>query len=171
MFATYLSYIYLSNDEIPTKFIMSVDAWDCWKLDSQYREYGECLNLLFGYYGMTDFVDIFNNMPGISDNQSIIIEIIRKNKNDYLLNKLKQARVMLDDDGNRYLEVHIGESQSGIGNILEINDNIVDIKYLKCINLNDSIVSLYSLGFDVSVIAQKHGGGGHAGASGYSIEV
>lgn len=170
MCATYLSYKYLSNDEM-TKFIMGIDAWDCWKLDSPFREYGEDFNFLFGYYGMTDFVEKFKYMPGISDDESIIIEVLRKTKNDYLLNKLKQARVMLDDDGNRYLEVHIGETQSSISNILEINDNIVDIKYLKCINLNDGIVSLYSLGFDVSVIAQKHGGGGHARASGYTIQI
>ena len=156
------------NQETP-EFIGAVDAWDSWKKHSPYRTQGEDLDLLFGYYGMQTFIEQFEKMRRISEKEEDIVEILYKIKDDYLNHKLEQAKIMIDEDGNRYWEIHIGESHSGIGNILEIANSIPEIKYLKAINLNDRMVSLYSLGFDVSEIARKNGGGGHTKASGYTI--
>jgi len=152
-------------------FILKIDAWDTWKLDSPWRKEGEDLNLLFGYYGMKKFIYSFRNGRDINEMEKTILEVLRKQKNDYLEQKMTQTITKTDDDGNNYWEVYIGEPQSGLGQIMEIakEKQILpeDVKYIKCINPNDKLISLYSLGFDVSKIVGKYGGGGHTKASGY----
>lgn len=170
--ATKLFYDYLIHKDERNIFILSVDAWDSWKLDSDFRANGEELNLLCGYYGLEEFVKKFIDMQSISISEKTIIEVLRKQKEDYLQNKIKQAKIKLDEDGNKYWEFYIGEPQSGLGNMLEMIDDLPDIKYIKSININDNIVSLYSiekLNFNVSELAKKKGGGGHPKASGYTI--
>ncbi len=163
----YLSYECIENNIIPP-FISAINAWDIWDLESPFRQYGEDLNVLFGYYGMESFVNIFKDMRDLSNNEKLIIKVLHKIKQDYLLEKLNQSKILIDKEGNKYLEVYVGEKQSGLGNILEFDD-IPDVEYLKCINLNDGLVSLYSLGFDVSKIAIDYGGGGHIRAAGYTL--
>jgi len=158
------------NEDCNNDFILSVDAWDSWKLDSQYRKNGEGLNLLFGYYGMDKFVEEFKDMRDITTEEKTIICVLRKIKEDYLNHKIEQCKTKLDENGNKYWEFYIGEPQSGLGNLLEMaGDKAKDIKYIKSINMNDNVVSLYSLDIDVSEIAKEKGGGGHKKASGYSI--
>jgi oligoribonuclease NrnB/cAMP/cGMP phosphodiesterase (DHH superfamily) len=164
---TLLSYDFLCDSPYP-KFIRGVNAWDMWDLQSPFRSLGEDLNQLFEFYGMKKFVEEFKNMRQITDNEKVIIEVLKKLHSDYLREKLDHGKVRIDLEDNRYLHVYIGEKRSGLGNILEL-DGIPDVEYLECENLNDGIVSLYSLGFDVSVIAKSLGGGGHARAAGYTI--
>ena len=163
---TCLSYDFLWSKPFPI-FVRGVNAWDIWDLESPFRPLGEDLNLLFGYYGMEVFVDEFKNMRRISANEKVAIEVLKKIHEDYLREKADQCKVRIDLEGNRYFEVYIGERRSGLGNLLELED--FDVRYLQCINLNDGVVSLYSLGFDVSEIAKFRGGGGHTRAAGYTL--
>lgn len=168
---TYLSYEFFHSDIDIPEFVHGVNAWDIWDLESPFRKLGEDLNLLFGYYGMDVFVCEFKNIRmiwQITDNEKVIVEVLEKLNKDYLAQKKDQAKVKIDPNGNRYLEVHVGEKRSGLGNLLEL-DGIPDVEYLQCIYTNDGIVSLYSLGFDVSEIAKSRGGGGHTRAAGYTI--
>ena len=165
---SYISYGFLYGDRVIPKFIFATNAWDIWDLESPFRLLGEDLNLLFGYYGMSAFVNAFKDMRQISSNEGLIIKVLRKLHDDYLRQKLDQGKIRIDLEGNRYLHIYIGEKRSGLGNILEL-DGVPDVKYLECENLNDGVVSLYSLGFDVSVIAKSLGGGGHTRAAGYTI--
>jgi len=177
---TLLSYKYLLNeycsdkDMIVTNFVGLIDAWDCWKLDSPYRKDGENLNLLFGYYGMEIFVRLFSDLRGISITEDTMLLVLKNIKEKYLKHKLQQCKLKEDEDGNRYWEVYIGESQSGLGNMLEMADVLPEnLKYLKCIFINDNSVSLYTidkLNFDVSIVAKKNGGGGHKNAAGYVLK-
>lgn len=170
LISAFLLYDLDNNDFIGDNFMRSVDAWDSWKLDSKYRKNGEELNLLFGYYGMNKFVEEFKDMRKISEEEKTIITVLRKIKEDYLNHKIKQCKTKLDEYGNKYWEFYIGEPQSGLGNLLEMaEEKAKDIKYIKAINMNDNVVSLYSLDIDVSEIAKNKGGGGHKKASGYSI--
>lgn len=164
---TLISYDFLCDSPYP-KFIRGVNAWDMWDLRSPFRSLGEDLNQLFEFYGMEKFVEEFKNMRQISGNEKVIIEVLKKLHSDYLREKLDHAKVRIDLEDNRYLHVYIGEKQSGLGNILEL-DGVPDVEYLECENLNDGVISLYSLGFDVSVIAKSLGGGGHTRAAGYTI--
>lgn len=158
------------NEDCNNDFTLSVDAWDSWKLDSRYRENGEALNLLFGYYGMEKFVKEFKDMREISEQEKTIITVLRKIKEDYLNHKIEQCKTKIDENGNKYWEFYIGEPQSGLGNLIEMaGEKAKEIKYIKSINMNDNVVSLYSLDIDVSEIAKSKGGGGHKKASGYSI--
>lgn len=97
--ATYLSMIYLFPG-YESEFIYAIDAYDTWKLDSPYRDYGVDLNLLFNYYGMDNFVKNFPIMKGemmkgipfvrsFSDNEKMIIIVLEKLNRDYLAEKLK----------------------------------------------------------------------------------
>lgn len=164
----WISWTYLyPEDKIPD-FIMAVDAWDSWKTNSKYRETGEQLNLLGGYYSTDEFIEQFQSMRSLTPNDLKIIEVLNRKKQDYLSKKREQVIVKFDKFGNKYWKVFIGEPQSGLGNILEI-DTDDSIKYLNCINLNDRYGSLYSLNFDVTEIAKARGGGGHPGAAGYPL--
>lgn len=164
---TCLAYDFLYITPFP-KFVRGINAWDLWDLESLFRPIGEDLNLLFGYYGMDVFVEEFKAMRQISDNEKAIIEVLKKLNADYLLQKLDQAIVRVDLGKNRYLGVFVSEKRSGLSNILEL-DGVPDVDYLQCTNLNDGVVSLYSLGFDVSEIAKFRGGGGHTRAAGYTL--
>lgn len=170
---TYLSWEFFHYSDYIPEFVMGVNAWDIWDLESPFRSLGEDLNLLFGYYGMDVFVEEFKNIRAIwqiTDNEKVIIEVLKKLHSDYLREKLDHAKVRIDLEDNRYLHVYVGEKRSGLGNILEL-DGVPDVEYLECENLNDGVVSLYSLGFDVAEIAKRRGGGGHTRAAGYTIEM
>ena len=164
----WIAWNYLNpNTEAPA-FIMAVDAWDSWKIDSIFREAGEQLNLLGGYYSTNEFIEEFYSMRIISNKDLKILEVLSKMKKEYLERKRNQVTVQFDKFGNKYWKVFISEPHSGLSKILEI-DSDESIKYLNCINLNDGYGSLYSLNFDVTEIAKSRGGGGHPGAAGYPL--
>lgn len=172
--ATYLTAKYLSEYvtqyEEQKAFILAVDAYDTWKLDSKYRIYGLKLNLLFNYYGMERFIEEFACMDKLTDEKYIILKVLQKMDRDYLAEKLRQGRIKTDKAGNTYFEVHVAEKGGHIGVLVDDPDFPPEARYVKTINLNDLTVGLYAKDFDVSEIAKAHGGGGHPGASGYQIE-
>lgn len=172
--ATYLTAKYLSEYvtqyEKQKAFILAVDAYDTWKLDSEYRTHGLELNLLFDYYGMERFVEEFANMRYIIDKEGVILEVLQKIASDYLAEKLKQGRIKVDKNGYTYFEVYTAEKGGSIGILVDDPDFPDDCEYIKVINLNDLVVGLYSKDHNVSAIAELHGGGGHRTAAGYEIE-
>ena len=171
--ATYLTANYLSDSVIEhggyATFVLGIDAYDTWKLDSPYRNYGVNLNLLFDYYGMDEFVDQFANLRGITDKEYEMLEIFHKIEADYLAEKLEQGRIRFDKEGNMYFEVYVSEKGSNIGMLIDDPGFPEECEYIKSINLNDRVVGLYSKIFDVSQVAAMHGGGGHRTAAGYEI--
>lgn len=151
-------------------FVLGVDAYDTWKLDSDYRTYGVNLNLLFNYYGMEEFIDQFANMRYINDKEYDMLDIFHKLDRDYLAEKLEQGSIRFDKAGNMYFEVYVSESGAHIGMLVDNPDFPDGCQYIKSINLNDRVVGLYSKDFNVSEIAKAHGGGGHKTAAGYEIK-
>lgn len=150
-------------------FIHAVDAYDTWKLNSPYRDLGLYLNLLFDHYKMDEFVKEFSDMRDINRNEEIVIEVLIKIEKDYLAEKLTQGRIEVDNDGNTFFEIYVGERGVNVGVLVDDPDFPPECEYIKAINLNDMAVGLYSNGFDVSEIAKACGGGGHTGAAGYQI--
>lgn len=167
--ATLLTARYLDLYADNYAFVAAVDAYDTWKLDSAYRKDGLNLNLLFDYYKMDEFVEEFSDMRDINRNEEIVIEVLRKIERDYLDEKLEQGKIKTDNNGNMYFVVHVAEKGNNIGILIDDPRFPKECKYIKVINLNDSVVGLYSKDFDVSEIAKSHGGGGHTTAAGYQI--
>ena len=152
------------------KFVYGVDAYDTWKLDSEYREYGLKLNLLFNYYGMDEFVIEFSALDEIDGYEERIIKVLERVTRDYLAEKLRQGKQRIDKDDNIYFEVYVCEHSGHVGVLLDDPNFPPECRYIKTINLNEDVVGLYSKDdFDVSVIAKEHGGGGHPGAAGYQL--
>lgn len=172
--ATYLTAKYLGEYiiqyEEQKSFILAVDAYDAWKVDSEYRKPGLDLNLLFSYYGMEEFVEQFADMRDLNDKECIILEVLQRIDRDYLAEKLKQGTIKTDKNGIVYFEVYKTEKGGHVGVLVDDPDFPFECKYIKAINLNDLVVGLYSKDFDVSEIAKAHGGGGHKTAAGYQIE-
>ncbi len=166
--ANYLGTSVMSHEEYRA-FVLGVDAYDTWKLDSLYRTYGVDLNLLFNYYGMDTFVKQFGDMQCISDKEYEMLEIFHKIEADYLAEKLEQGRIRFDKEGNMYFEIYVSEKGSNIGMLIDDPGFPEECEYIKAINLNDRVVGLYSKTFDVSQVAAMHGGGGHRTAAGYEI--
>ena len=169
----YLSAIYLfgnieenydlentSLSEIEKSFIYSIDAWDTWKLKSKFRENGERLNLLCFYFNLENFTEQYQNFDEIKGDNAIIAEVLERQEARYQKHKISQLQEDIDEDGNKYFKVFVGESHTGIGQIVDKID-MEDKKYVAFINLNTKQARLNSKGFDVSKIAQKYGGGGH----------
>lgn len=151
-------------------FIVAVDAYDTWKLDSPHRGLGLSLNLLFHYYGMETFVEQFADMRCLNDREYIILDVLKKLEHNYLAEKLEQGKVRFDKSGTMYFGVYVSERGAHIGLLIDNPDFPADCQYIKSINLNDRTVGLYSKSFDVSKVAKMHGGGGHKTAAGYEIK-
>lgn len=150
-------------------FIYSIDAWDTWKLNSDFRKNGEQLNFLCFYLGLENFVEEFKNFNALEGENKIIAQVLQKQEEKYQKNKIKQLVEDIDEDGNKYYKVFIGETHTSIGQILDQID-LEDKKYVAFINLNDKNVRVNSKDFDVSNIAKKYGGGGHANSAKFWIK-
>lgn len=172
---TYISNLYLNSllflscDDPIMDFIYSVDAYDMWRLDSPYREDGLELNLLFGYYGMKEFVHEFSDMRRLDNTERTIITVLQKLERDFMEKKLTQGQIKEDEYGNVYFSVFIDQMRGNLGSIIEHPDFPSECQYIKCIFMNDNKVSLYSNKIDVSEIAKIRGGGGHKSAAGYEV--
>ena len=170
--ATYISHSYLANslvsDGIPI-FINGVNAYDMWELDSEYRELGLDLNILFDYYGMDEFVYQFSNMHTPYKHEQIIIDVLRTMETRFIDKKLKQGKIEIDEYDNTYFSVYIDQTRGNLGSIVEHPDFPQECLYAKCVFINDGKVSLYSNKIDVSKICESRGGGGHPGAAGYPL--
>lgn len=172
--ATYLTANYLDLNIIHVgknrDFVLAVDAYDTWKLDSPYRDIGLNLNLLFNYYGMDEFVEQFGAIRKFTTKEYTILEVLKKIDRDYLTEKLKQGRMKTDKNGYIYFEVYTAEKGGNLGILVDDPRFPAECEYVKVINLNDLTVGLYAKDFDVSRIAELSGGGGHRGAAGYEIK-
>lgn len=171
---TYLAANYLDQHILRSwndkNFILAIDAYDTWKLNSGYRQFGVYLNLLFNYYGMDKFVEKFNDMHEMNNEEYTILEVLMKLDYDYLTEKLKQGKIKTDKNGNTYFEVYVSEKGGHLGTLVNDRNFPTECEYIKVINLNDHVVGLYSEEFDVSEIAKENSGGGHLNAAGYSIK-
>jgi len=154
---------YQANQE----FIRAVDAYDMWKLDSEYRELGVELNTLFDYYGMDEFVDRFSAMHLPTQDERNIIDVLKYIDNKYITHKIEQGKIKVDEYNNTYFNVYVDQKKGNLGAILQHPDFPPECQYVQCIFINDNEISLYSNKIDVSPICKARGGGGHAGACGY----
>ncbi len=140
-----------------------------WRSDSEYREAGLNLNILFDYYGMDEFVYQFSNMHLPYKHEDIIINVLKLMETRFIDKKLEQGKIEVDEFGNTYFSVYIDQMRGNLGSMVEQPDFPQECLYAKCVFINDGKVSLYSNQIDVSKICESRGGGGHPGAAGYPL--
>jgi oligoribonuclease NrnB/cAMP/cGMP phosphodiesterase (DHH superfamily) len=160
------------------EFVTAVDAYDTWKLDSEYRGRGEDLNKLFKFYDMNRFARLFHQDSTFDRGSEAqgIIEVLDENRKKAIGRSIKSmkragAPVLLDKENRKYMYA----LNDGFALTSELGHTMLkefeDIDYAVILSSN-GVVSMRARegGVDVGAIAKQHGGGGHAGAAGFKIE-
>jgi len=179
--AAKLLLLYYAKNDGDQKFrdlIEAINAWDLWKLGSKHRARGEQLNTLLKFIGKKEFLRSFGTNPS-ADMESPYVEILsylEKSKNAYvkrvIKEQLRKTEYRMDDLGNTFKIIFATDYISNIGNAALEDEDSEDLKYVVIINPAYGTCSLRGRPgeTDVSAIAQKLGGGGHAAAAGFKID-
>ena len=172
--------LYLSNERLEEwldknapRWIDLVDAWDVWKLNSKYYEGGRLLSLALSPQLSIELV-------GKLKDKDFLKEIVQKGKiydeyqqmsNNSFVNQWG-FELPVEFDSNTYKAFVMNK---GGCSSLAFGDKIKD--YDMCISFilkEDKLsVSVYSDKdyIDCSEICKAHGGGGHKGAAGYTVNL
>ena len=166
----------LSYDDICKRvpeWLLVVDAWDTWKLDSIYREKAELLNTAVSFnLSMETIANIEQDMSKYID--------IGKHYNDYknlwssaFRDKYMFKRTISGSYFDVKRDVNIAILNVGCANSTYFGDVIdeVDVCITMCFNGTSWIVSMYSNKDDINCAycAKLFGGGGHKSAAGCSF--
>jgi len=152
------------------RFCDAVDAWDCWKLQSEHRSHGEFLNRLTYMHTDDELVNVFlNNLEPWNDEILAVMahtaEKINKRSVNKMLQNYENQKVFTDPNGNLYRIIISTDNISECGNAAL--EKWPDLKYVVLINKTNGGVSFRcKKDFDVSKLASVFGGGGHAQSSG-----
>ena len=167
-------YPQISYPELLQQLVFHINDYDLWlhtSPDSQ--KYNDLLFLL----GLRQFADTMltrlrENVSLISADDQRYLNALTDSKQKYFSNRVKTVLV----DGNRILVVasrHISELSQYIRDITPVPAEWAAVDYIDILNIESTSHSLrsYNPDFDVSELAQKHGGGGHPRAAGYPMAV
>jgi len=166
----------IPDKDLYFELVEAINAWDLWKLQSNFRTRGENLNTLLRFIGTHDFVETFSTNP-TADNEkpySLIIQYLNKNKEEYVKkvieDQLLQAAYHMDDLGNTYKILFATDYISEVGHAALVHPDCEDLKYIVIVNPTIGMCSFRSKDVDISNIAKKLGGGGHPSAAGCRID-
>lgn len=167
----------IKNDAEYTQLIEAINAWDLWKTESPHRARGEELNSLLKFIGKTEFLESFlkNPQADSATPYSHIIGYLQRNRDKYvkriIKDQLRKTNYHMDDLGNTYKIIFAGDYISEVGNAALNDEDSEDLKYVVIVNPNYGACSLRSRAgeVDVSAVAKRLGGGGHAGAAGFHL--
>jgi oligoribonuclease NrnB/cAMP/cGMP phosphodiesterase (DHH superfamily) len=154
------------DDYLISIFTKSVTAYDLWLTESPYRKHGEKLHNLLGFFGREFFIDapIHKLIVDYNDVNKTLI----KKKDEYIDRNVESAIICsYEIEEDIVCAVVIAEKNaSQIGN--EILKKYHQVNFAVIINPIYNGISFRSrkLGYNVSHLARKYGGGGHKSASG-----
>ncbi len=159
------------------EFVNAVDAFDCWKLDSEYRALGETLDRLCKFFGIEKFVELMCNNHFNIRNIALTLGnldemLVGKNK-QYTAQKLETSKLMFDPFRQVYCCVSTVEQchNEVAHGMLKMHQ---DASYAVIIHNMSNTIGLRSRRNgktqDVSRVATEYGGGGHKNAGGISTE-
>lgn len=176
------------ENRVIKRFVDLVDTYDCWR--DEHEDWENAKDL---HYLKNKSVDWFGNKSGYDKNRFFINNTINKFQEDrkffYKYDELKKIRAerekenknynkakkklekRIDSNGNNYIYVECPSQISVIANKLLKENNDVDYAlcrstYFKAVD--DRSLSLRSSNnFDVKLIAESYGGGGHISAAGF----
>lgn len=174
---TELLYSYFKNLNIDvaeltvfTELVRCYDTWDWFHFNIPTAEQ---LNRLYWFLGVDDFVDsmvkkINSNKELISKEDLIVLNAMEKLDEQYI-SEIKTKFETIEYEGLNVAVVFTDRCVSKLGNTICIENDYIDFCCL--IDLNNNKCSMRSLDgkVDVSLIAKKYGGGGHAPAAGFKI--
>lgn len=174
---TELLYLYFKELGIDvskySEFVELVRSYDTWDWFSNGDIMPEKLNRLYYFLGLEKFIlnmayKIFNNRPLFSKEDDIVLSTIDSLDNQYIEERKTMFEV-IDYEGLKVAVIFTDRCVSKLGNII-CREN-PDIDFCCLVDLNRQKCSMRSLEgkTDVSVIAKKYNGGGHAQASGFSL--
>jgi len=160
------------KSDVVEDFVMAVDAYDRWCLDSPYRKRGEVLNDLLKFIGHENFLLEFEGDFEADRGKILPVVRIAKRKLDAdVISVAENPQVLEDSEGRWFAFVVLGdEDVSSVGHkILELRP---DVSYVAMVIPKHNVVSLRSRKnqVDVSEIAKKRGGGGHREAAGFVVD-
>lgn len=159
-------------------FVRSVTLWDTWdwKENDEEGETAKKLNDLFHILGRDKFIHEMEEaivanrkFPEFTDIQNSLLEQRQIDIDRYIKSKQSQM-IKIPTQWGIAGVVFAEQYISQLGNKLcELNN---DIAFAAMIDFTYNCVSLRSIetGADVSVIAKRFGGGGHAHAAGFSFD-
>lgn len=174
---TELLYLFLKEIGVDvskfSEFVELVRCYDTWDWFDKGIQEAEKLNKLYYFLGLERFImniawKIYNNETLFDKEDDIILKTIDSLDNQYI----KEHKTMFETieyDGMKVGVLFTDKCVSQLGNIICRENPELDFCCL--VDLNKNKCSMRSLvgKADVSVIAKKFGGGGHAQASGFSL--
>jgi uncharacterized protein len=152
----------------------SVAAWDAWRLDSSYRKDGEALNDLFKIIGSQKFIKR-GMVPKLTPMEEYLVAEVNESRIRRLREDLANPKNVIDAidaQGRQFVCIVSMAAVEPIRGIIQ--EMYPDAHYLVVLNPMMDAVQLRTLnnsGVDVGEIARQHGGGGHANASGYPVNL
>ena len=125
------------------------------------------LAALLGLLGHDRFVARFSVDPSVEfrDEEALLLEIEEGRRENYLRRKTEQAWVR-EIGGHAWALCYADQYQSDLAERLM---SVLDVAGTALLNPGKRTVSLRGRGVDVSAIAQRHGGGGHARAAAFTF--
>jgi nanoRNase/pAp phosphatase (c-di-AMP/oligoRNAs hydrolase) len=133
----------------------------------------ERLNRLLWVLGRDAFVGRFLEYPSVSFSsiEDLLVDNEIRRMNEYIQEITDTIEVMQDREGNHFLVCFAEQYASQIADCL-LGGSVGDVvNYIAVVNMKRRTVQLRSRsGFDVSTVAEKMGGGGHAAAAGFEIK-
>jgi oligoribonuclease NrnB/cAMP/cGMP phosphodiesterase (DHH superfamily) len=163
--ATGLLFAHLGEPAAFAEFAGLVEDHDLW-LHRDPRS--ARLAALVGLLGHERFLARFSTNPRVEfgEGELLLLDNEDSHREDYLAKKLEQARVF-ERDGIRWAVCYAEQYQSDVAERLMTE---LAVAATAIVNPARRTVSLRGRGFDVSAVAQRQGGGGHARAAAFTFK-
>ena len=162
--ATGLLYDHLGRPHRFAEFARLVEDHDLWRHEDARSAR---LSALVGLLGHDRFIARFSQDPEVEFREAelLLIEHAEGAREDYLRRKLSQAR-LLEVGGTRWAVCYAEQYQSDLAERLMSE---LGVAATAIVNPGKRTVSLRGRGVDVSRLAERFGGGGHARAAAFSF--
>lgn len=161
----------LNKSSIIDEFVELVREYDTWDFKIETKENAHNLTILFEIMGYQDFINHIETLLTLdkfaltnADNEMIKY---RNQEIKDLITSINANLIRIKYNNYSSALIFSNKYQSDIGNEICLLNKDLDFVFILDINLRKA--SLRSLDMDVSLIAQKYGGGGHPHASGFYL--
>ena len=162
--ATGLLFDHLGQPAAFAEFTRLVEDHDLWR---HHDPRSARLAALVGLLGHERFLSRFSGEPAVAftAGETLLLDHEDSRREEYLAKKLEQARVF-ERDGVRWAVCYAEQYQSDVAERLMTGLGVVATAV---VNPARRTVSLRGRDFDVSAVAERQGGGGHARAAAFSF--
>jgi uncharacterized protein len=162
--ATGLLFDHLGRPAAFAEFVRVVEDHDLWRHEDPRSSR---LATLAALLGSQRFLARFRDDPDVElrEGERLLVDNEDARREDYLRRKVEQARVA-ELAGRRWAICYAEQYQSDLAERLMVE---LEVSATAIVNPGKRTVSLRGRGVDVSEIANRHGGGGHARAAAFSF--